>query len=118
MSQRLADGSHPTDKPMANFEIPLTPNSQTFTVSLSGTEYRFTVQWRNAEGLGWVVDISDISGNPIIQGIPLVTGVNLLEQYAYLGFNGVLWVQTTDDPDAVPTFDNLGVGSHLYWFTE
>jgi len=103
---------------MANFEIPLTPSPQTFTVSLSGTEHRLTVQWRNADGLGWVVDISDISGNPIIQGIPLVTGINLLEQYAYLGFNGVLWVQTTDDPDAVPTFDNLGVGSHLYWFTE
>lgn len=102
---------------MANFEIPLSPNPQTFTVSLSGTEYRLTVQWRDAEGAGWVVDIADTSGNPIIQGIPLVTGVNLLDQYAYLGFTGVLWVQTTADPYAVPTFDNLGVDSHLYWYT-
>jgi predicted Zn-dependent protease with MMP-like domain len=103
---------------MANFEIPLSPNAQTFVVSLSGTDYRLTVQWRDAEGAGWVVDIADTSGNPIIQGIPLVTGVNLLDQYAYLGFTDVLWVQTTADPDAVPTFDNLGIGSHLYWFTE
>ncbi len=103
---------------MANFEIPLTSTPQTFTISLSGTEYRLTVQWRNADGAGWILDIADTSNNPIIEGIPLVTGVNLLEQYAYLGFTGVLWVQTTADPDAVPTFDNLGVGSHLYWYTE
>lgn len=101
---------------MANYEIPLSPNPQSFTISLSGTEYRLTVQWRDAEGAGWVVDIADTSGNPIIQGIPLVTGVNLLDQYAYL-ISGVLWVQTTADPDAVPTFDNLGIGSHLYWYT-
>ncbi len=43
-------------------------------------------------------------------------GTNLLEQYDYLGLGGVLWCQTTDDPDAVPTFGNLGVGSHLYWW--
>jgi len=103
---------------MANFEIPLSPSPQTFTISLSGTDYRLTVQWRNAEGAGWILDIADSGGSPIIEGIPLVTGVNLLEQYDYLGFTGVLWVQTTADPDAVPTFDNLGIGSHLYWFTE
>jgi len=103
---------------MANFEIPLSPSPQTFTISLSGTDYRLTVQWRNAEGAGWTLDIADSGGSPIIEGIPLVTGVNLLEQYDYLGFTGVLWVQTTADPDAVPTFDNLGIGSHLYWFTE
>ncbi|MHA6574564.1 phage baseplate plug family protein [Pseudomonas yamanorum] len=102
---------------MANFEIPLSPDPQTFSISLSGIDYRLTVQWRNADQAGWVLDIADTSANPIIQGIPLVTGVNLLEQYAYLGFAGVLWVQTTADPDAVPTFDNLGVGSHLYWWT-
>lgn len=101
---------------MANFEIPLSPNPQTFTISLSGVDYRLTVQWRNAEGAGWILDIADTSANPIIQGIPLVTGVNLLEQFEYL-ISGVLWVQTTADPDAVPTFDNLGVGSHLYWYT-
>lgn len=103
---------------MANFEIPLTPQPQTFTIALSGVDYRLTVQWRNAEQGGWVLDIADTSNNPIIEGIPLVTGVDLLEQYAYLGLGGVLWCQTTADPDAVPTFDNLGSGSHLYWFTE
>lgn len=102
---------------MANFEIPLSPEPQRFNITLSGAQYHMTVIWRNVETGGWVLDIADFSGNPIIQGIPLVTGVNLLDQYAYLGFTGVLWVQTTADPDAVPTFDNLGVGSHLYWYT-
>ncbi|MDD2056618.1 hypothetical protein D3C77_541250 [compost metagenome] len=102
---------------MANFEIPLSPNPQSFSITLSAVEYRLTVQFRNAEQGGWVLDIADTSNNPIIEGIPLVTGVNLLEQYGYLGFKDILWCQTTDDPDAVPTFDNLGIGSHLYWYT-
>lgn len=101
---------------MANFEIPLTAEPQTFSISLSGVEYRLTVQWRGAAG--WALDIADSSGIAIVQGIPLVTGVNLLDQYGYLELGGVLWCQTTADPDAVPTFDNLGVGSHLYWYTE
>lgn len=103
---------------MANFEIPLTPRPQTFSVSLAGIDYRLTLQWRDTEQAGWVLDIADAGSHPIIEGIPLVTGVDLLEQYAHLGLGGVLWCQTTAEPDAVPTFDNLGAGSHLYWYTE
>lgn len=103
---------------MANFEIPLSPEGQRFNITLSGIEYQLRVQWRNAAEAGWVLDIADAGGNAIINGIPLVTGCNLLEQYAHLGFSAVLWVQTTDDPDAVPTFENLGTGSHLYWWTD
>jgi hypothetical protein len=40
---------------------------------------------------------------PIVNGIPLVTGVDLLAQYRYLGFSGRLWVQGADNPDDVPT---------------
>lgn len=99
------------------FEIPLSAHPQKFTITLSGTEYEMLLLWRNATGVGWTLDIADNQGSPLIQGIPLVTGCNLLEQYGYLGFEGALWVQTTVDPDAVPTFDNLGTGSHLYWYT-
>ncbi|TDV39524.1 hypothetical protein C7405_101643 [Paraburkholderia caballeronis] len=99
-------------------EIPLNPAPQTFFITLSGVVFQLTVQYRQAGGAGWVLDIADRNGNPIIGGIPLVTGVNLLEQYGYLGFTGGLWVQGSDDPDNVPTFDDLGIGSHLYWVTE
>ena len=58
-----------------------------------------------------------MAANLLVSGIPLVTGVNLLEQYAHLGFGGGLYVQTTSNPDEVPTFTNLGVDGLLYWVT-
>lgn len=102
----------------AVFSIPLqigTP--QTFSIALSGVTYQLTFLYRNdTSGLGgWAVDIADDSGNPLAQGIPLVTGADLLAQYGYLNFGGALYVQTTSNPDAVPTFDNLGADAQLYW---
>ena len=99
------------------FNIPLQPQPQTFSIILSGTEYTFTLQYRNVEDGGWTLDIADSDNNPIVQGVPLVTGANLLEKYAYLGFVGALWVQTQSDPDAVPTFENLGTDGLLYYVT-
>lgn len=98
----------------STFEIPLTPVPQTFFVSLVGTQYQFTLQWRDPAG--WFLDIADSSSNPIVSGIPLVTGVNLLHQYLYLGLGFELWVQT-DAADAPPTYTNLGITSHLYAVT-
>lgn len=99
------------------FTVPLQPQPQTFTVALSGVIYTFTVQYRNTAMGGWVLDIGDANNVPIVQGIPLVTGANLLDQYDYLGFVGALWVQTLDNPDAVPTFQNLGTDGLLYYVT-
>lgn len=98
-------------------EIPLVGGPQDMSIPLNGVTYRMTVLWRDAPTMdgGWCVDIADSGGNPIVQGIPLVTGANLLEQYEYLNINGELWVQTDNDIDAVPTFDNLGQASHLYF---
>ena len=102
---------------MAVFEIPLTPAAQTFSISLGGTSYQLTLMWRDATMGGWFLDIADAASNAIISGVPLVPGVNLLEQYAYLGIGGGLVVQTDNDPDAAPTYDDLGVTSHLYLVT-
>ncbi|MBJ9732512.1 MULTISPECIES: phage baseplate plug protein [Burkholderia] len=99
-------------------EIPLTPDPQTFTLTLSGIDYQMTIQYREAWGAGWILDVADASGNPLVSGIPLVTGTDLLGQYAYLGFGGRLWVQGAADPDEIPTFDDLGVGSKVYWVTD
>ena len=97
--------------------IPLQAQPQTFSITLSGVTYNLTVQYRNVAMGGWILDIADSNNNPIAQGIPLVTGANLLAQYAYLGFVGALWVQTQSDPDAVPTFANLGTDGQLYYVT-
>ena len=101
---------------MTVYEIPLSPTPQTFQISLAGTVYTLTLYW--ADPFGWFLNIADASGNPILNGVPLVTGADLLAQYAYLGFGGSLIVQTSHDTDAVPTFTNLGINSHLYFVTE
>jgi len=99
------------------YQIPLQPTPQTFKATLVGVIYQLTLTYQNTNEGGWCLDIADSNGNPLVQGIPLVTGCNLLGQYEYLGIGGGLWVQTTNDPDAVPTFENLGVGSMLYFVT-
>lgn len=97
------------------YEIPLTPNAQTFDVSLGGIDYNMRLIW-NSISACWVLDIADASNNPLVRGIPLVTGANLLGQYAYLGIPGGLTV-TVDDGIGVPTYPGLGSTGHLYFVT-
>jgi len=96
-----------------NYEIPLSPQAQNFTIMLVGVAYQFTLTW-NVINATWMVNIADSSGNPIVSSIPLVTGVDLLEQYGYLDFGFQLIVQTDNAPDVVPTYANLGTTGHLY----
>lgn len=97
------------------YEVPLNPQAETFTIALGGASYRLTLIYRDAVEGSWVLDIADADGNMMVGGIPLVTGVDLLAQYGHLGFTGSLVVQTDHDPDAVPTFANLGSTGHLYF---
>lgn len=97
------------------YEIPLSNTPQSFSITLGATQYRFRLAYLDTIEGGWALDISDTDGNSIVAGIPLTTGRDLLEAYGYLGFGGELWVLTDADPDAVPTFDNLGSASHLYF---
>ncbi|SDV49075.1 phage baseplate plug family protein [Chitinasiproducens palmae] len=104
---------------MPNFyEIPLTPTQQRFSIRLGDTVYQLTLSYLAVSGGGWVLDIADEAGTPMASGLPLVTGSNLLEPYAHLGFSGRLWVQTKGDPDAAPTYANLGTETRLYWVTD
>lgn len=96
------------------FLVPLINQPQQFTTVLNGVRYTLRVYW-NDSAQCWLMDISDSSNNPILQSIPIVTGVNLLSQYAYLGIGGRLIAQTTNDPTAVPTFANLGTTGNLYY---
>lgn len=87
---------------------------QQFQISLSGTLYTVRLYWNNLNQY-WILDLSDASGNAIVQGVPLVSGALLLSQYKYLGLPGDLFVQVSDDPNAVPGFTDLGVTSQLYY---
>lgn len=99
---------------MSTFEVPLSPTPQVFTITMSGTAYQLRVVW-NVPAQCWMLDINTEEGVAIAQGLPVITGANLLEQYAYLGIPGQLIVQTDHDTDAVPTYTNLGVEGHLYY---
>lgn len=100
---------------MAVFEIPLSPTPQRFKIQLGTNFYQLTVWWNDAPEGGWTADLADDTGAPIIASIPFVTGADLLEQFGYIGAPGELLVQTDQNTNAVPTYTNLGVASHLYF---
>lgn len=101
---------------MALYKVPLTPVAQTFDIYLGGIHYGVDLRW-NAEIPAWTIDISDInSGAALINGIPLVTGCNLLEAYDYLGFTGPL-VAVVDGSYEIPDYTDLGSSGNLYFVT-
>lgn len=101
---------------MTPYEVPLTNTPQKVVVDLAGVAYQLLVQWNGASAC-WILDINNQDGTPILQGVPLVTGVNLLDQFDYLDIGGALYAQTDGDVNVVPTFDNLGTEGHLYFVT-
>ena len=99
------------------YEIPITPGvPQTFTISLAGVFYNLTVRWSTSMA-AWFLDLADASNNFLLNGVPLVTGADLLAQYEYLGIGGMLVVQSDNDLSLVPDFSTLGVTGHLYFVT-
>lgn len=95
------------------YEIPLQAKNQSLTIKLNGVSYKFTIRWNTAAGStgSWMMDIADSKGKPIISGIPLVTGADLLGQYKYLDLGGQLQVQNK----SIPTFANLGDNTRLFF---
>ena len=101
------------------FLIPLQNIPQTFNISLAGKLYVMTVRWNDAVDAGWIADFTDANTSlPIVSNIPFITGADLLAGLDYLGFQGNLVVFTDGDQFAVPTLDNLGVESNLYFLTD
>ena len=96
--------------------IPLSAQAQNLSVSLGGVTYNFSLVW-NAPAACWMLDISDQYDNPLVTALPLIAGVDLLQQFQYLGFNGGLICVVNGDPNAVATYANLGTDANLYWLT-
>lgn len=96
------------------FEIPLDPEAQKFAVPLGSNTYTMEIQFNDSNST-WFMDLYSEDGlTPLVRGIPMVTGVNLLEPFGYLGIGVELYVQTDTDPNKMPTYENLGLDSHLY----
>jgi hypothetical protein len=89
------------------------------TVTWGGVAYTLFFKW-NTVTQCWQLDIYDVDGiTPILIGLPIVTGTDLLGQFGYipLATTTVITVMTTgpfNSPDSVPTFDNLGTDGHVY----
>ena len=95
--------------------IPLTNTPQQFDITLSNIQLTFVLQW-NPFLQSWMMTLIDAKSQmPLLLALPLVTGVDLLVQFRYLGIPGSLVVYTDGDETAVPTFDNLGEESNLYY---
>lgn len=100
---------------MAVFEIPLVPQQAVFDVLFDDGVLTFRLLYNEAVEAGWMLDIYDRDQTPLIMGIPLVAGADLLQQYATLGLNLKLWVVTDGDATLPPTRDNLGLQSRLLY---
>lgn len=96
------------------YVIPLQDENQDFDISLNGTTYHFIVKWNDFSNC-WELYIEDSMQNSILSGVPLVTGCDLLEQYEYLGIGGALVVQSTNNPDLVPSYSTLGSTGNLFF---
>jgi len=95
--------------------IPLTSDgAQTFSIALDEVLYSFRVRFNTRLGL-WFMDIS-LAEEPLVQGVALVVGIDLLYQYS-LKIGGLV-LRNEVDPLAEADSTNLGTDVLLYHFTE
>ena len=97
---------------MPVYNVPLTNKNQTLQTSLLGITYILTVRWNALANL-WYLDINDANNTPILNGVPMTAGVNLLKQFAYLGINGALVAQNVSNPNLPIGEADLGVTGFL-----
>jgi hypothetical protein len=79
--------------------------SQTFT--FDGVRFTLDTYTNRADG-SWYMDLSDSVGVPIVIGIALVTGLDLLYPYRYLPVPaGVLFINDLAGPRQDPGLDSF-----------
>src|SRR5208282_1439881 len=73
---------------------PSTDRPQRFTTQLGSAVYQFDLRWNDRSNV-WTMDISDpVSGNPILSGLTVVLGADLMKPYA-LGIGILIVVDET-----------------------
>ena len=99
---------------MTVYSIPLTSGAQKFQVSLGDQTVQIRLVWRTAEGGGWFMDVMQTDGTAIVAGVPLRCGVNLFDQYEYLGL-GKMQCMLDGDDSRDPDYEDMGTNLQLYW---
>lgn len=95
---------------MALYQIPLIKTNQQFNVRLGSIIYKLRLIYRLDT---WFLDISDSAGQLMLAALPMVQGVNLLEQHQHL-IKGGLYVLNSN-ADESQSFNDLGVKIQLFW---
>lgn len=95
---------------MAIYEIPLNNSNQKFKISLSGKNYKLRTIYRVDT---WFLDIFEADDTPLVCGIPLVMGDNILAQFQHI-IRGGLYV-LNENPDEAHRYFELGQILKLYW---
>lgn len=86
---------------MANLVIPVTPDPYSqFTIDLDGQTIDLTIRW-NATLEQWIMNLSGVTFETTVNGITLVTGVNLLGPYAIREL-GQLWLVDLEEKNSEP----------------
>lgn len=99
------------------FEIPLSPGSQNFKVTLNKVEYGMSLLWNNHDTT-WILNISNNKGIQILSGIPLVPNVDLLGQFRHMGFVGKLVAVSLENKSASPGYWDIGSSSKLLYIPD
>ena len=96
-------------------EIPLNSNpEQLFSISLNSQTFDVRVLYNHRADV-WTMTFS-IEGSPVLSGVPLVSGVNILEQYD-IGISNLFLINVAD-AQANTSIDDLGTSSRLFVLTD
>ena len=100
--------------------VPVTSSpNQTFTstIPVDGKKLKLFFFLRyNTEQKCWEMDISDSNKNHLINSLPLVCGLNILEQHSYLSIGSAYVVKVNKNLyDSNPSENNLGTDFILVW---
>ncbi len=76
-----------------------------------------TLCFREAIGR-WTLDIAGDAGNPLLTGIPLVCGVNVLAPFAALGLGALVVLDTLNTGASAAGAGDLGDSMLLLWGDE
>lgn len=92
------------------YEIPLNYGNQKFNIKLGTAQYKLQLIYRAEQ---WYLDIFDTAENPLIAGLPMLVGDNLLAQHQHI-IKGALYVLNTNE-DESQAFSDLNTRIKLFW---
>jgi hypothetical protein len=102
---------------MAYIELPVAEDTpyQSFSVKLEGSIYQVRLRYNSRAG-HWALDLADAVGAPLVSGIAIRLGVDLLVQYSGDDFPpGKLFAMNWVDEFVEPDRDNFGTDVSLIY---